>query len=192
MNTKIKFTTFVHVIIKEIFEKLNIFIKEPLDSGNLATSALKGGPSCIVRLAIYNNSSKSGQWPNDSLIMHQNQEFRTRISDSSADGHLLHLHPVVVRIPFPHNKKEEEKSNKRSMAGIIQWGDKKGSPKKGQKMHNLQSPKRGRELVSLVVRNYLTHGHSNVTCMQIMRSNSSESSRTSITCQCDHPFYSKS
>jgi len=47
---KDKFTTFVHVITKECFEKLNTCIKEPLDSGNLPTNALKGEPSGIVRL----------------------------------------------------------------------------------------------------------------------------------------------
>lgn len=46
---KDKFITFVYEITKECFEKLNICIKELLDSGNLATNALKGGPSGIVR-----------------------------------------------------------------------------------------------------------------------------------------------
>ncbi len=50
MKHKDKFTTFVHVITKECFEKLNICIKKPLDNGNLAMNALKGGPYGIVRL----------------------------------------------------------------------------------------------------------------------------------------------
>jgi hypothetical protein len=47
---KDKFSTFVHVIIKECFEKLNICIKELLDNGNLATNALKGALYGIEKL----------------------------------------------------------------------------------------------------------------------------------------------
>jgi hypothetical protein len=60
-------------------------------------------------------------------------------------------------------------------------GDKKGRPKKGQKMHNLQESKKGRELVLFIVGNYFTHNPSNVAYMQIVRSNSNGKSRTNIT-----------
>jgi len=45
-----KFITFVHVITKECFEKLNICIKKLLDNGNLTTNALKGAPYGIEKL----------------------------------------------------------------------------------------------------------------------------------------------
>jgi len=41
--------------------------------------------------------------------------------------------------------------------------------------------KKGKELVSLVIGSYLTHSLSNVASMQIVRSNSSGTSRTNIT-----------
>jgi hypothetical protein len=43
-----------------------------------------------------------------------------------------------------------------------------------------QEPTKGRELVPLVVGSYLTHGPSNVACMQIVRFDNNERSRTSI------------
>ncbi len=46
---------------------------------------------------------------------------------------------------------------------------------------NRKKGKKGRELVPLMVGNYLTHDPSIVTCMQIMRSNSNGGSITSIT-----------
>jgi hypothetical protein len=42
-----------------------------------------------------------------------------------------------------------------------------------------------------VVGDYLTHGPSNVTCMQIVRSNITRRSRTSITRQCNLLLYNK-
>jgi hypothetical protein len=59
------------------------------------------------------------------------------------------------------------------MARTIQGETKRGRPKKGQRTHNPKGPKRGRELVSLMVGSYFTHGPSYVTSMQIGRSNSS-------------------
>jgi len=47
-------------------------------------------------------------------------------------------------------------------------GNKRRRPKKGQEMHNLKGLNREGELVFLVVGGYLTHGPSNVTCMQIV------------------------
>jgi hypothetical protein len=49
--------------------------------------------------------------------------------------------------------------------------NKKGRPKKGQKTNSPQEPRKRRKLVPLMVRSYLTHGPSNVACMQITRSN---------------------
>jgi hypothetical protein len=48
-----------------------------------------------------------------------------------------------------------------------------GRPKKGQKTHSPKGPKRKRESFSLsfLVESYFTHGPSNATSMQIMRSN---------------------
>jgi hypothetical protein len=53
--------------------------------------------------------------------------------------------------------------------------DKKGRPKKGQKTNNSHEPRKRRNLVSLMVGSYLTHGHSNVVSMQITRSNNNGS-----------------
>jgi hypothetical protein len=70
--------------------------------------------------------------------------------------------------------------------------NKKGRPKKGQKMHNLKGPKKARKLISFMVGNYFTHNSSNVTNMQIMRSNSNGKSRINIACQSNFPFKSRS
>jgi len=51
--------------------------------------------------------------------------------------------------------------------------------------------KKGRKLVLLMVRTYLTHNPLNVTCMQIMRFNCNGRSRISITYQLNLPLYSK-
>jgi hypothetical protein len=75
--------------------------------------------------------------------MHQNQEFQTRISDSSAQHitrHLLHLHPVVIRTPFPHNQEEEEKSDKRLEPS---QGRQRGKPKESPKDAQPIGPKKG-------------------------------------------------
>jgi RNA recognition motif-containing protein len=90
-------------------------------------------------------------------------------------------HKQVVVKNFP------QKSNKRSMAGTIT----KETKKEGQRMHNPQEPKKRRKQVPLMVGNYFTHSPSNVTCMQIVRYNSNERSRTSITRQHNFPLYSK-
>jgi len=62
--------------------------------------------------------------------------------------------------------------------------------KEGQKMQNPQKPEKGRELIPLMVGSYFTHDPSNVTCMQIVRSNSNGRSKTNIACQHNLPFYS--
>jgi hypothetical protein len=77
------------------------------------------------------------------------------------------------------------------MAKIILGETKRGRPKKGQKMHNLKGPKRRRELVSFVVGNYFTHNISNVTSMQIVRSNSSGRFKINITYQYNLPLCNK-
>jgi hypothetical protein len=69
------------------------------------------------------------------------------------------------------------------MARTILGATKRVRPKKGQKTHNPKGPKIGKELVSLVVGSYLTHGPSNVTTMQIVKSNNSGRSRPNITYQ---------
>ncbi len=63
--------------------------------------------------------------------------------------------------------------------------------REGQKMYNLQEPKKRRKLVLLVVGSYLTHDPSNVACMQIVRSNSNGRFRTNITCQRNLPLYGR-
>ncbi len=69
------------------------------------------------------------------------------------------------------------------MAKTIPRETKTRRPKKGQETHNWKGPKRGRKPISLVVGSYFTHGLSNVTCMQIMRFNSTGRSKINITCQ---------
>jgi hypothetical protein len=53
-----------------------------------------------------------------------------------------------------------QKSNKRLMAGTITRETKKGWPKKGQKTHSPQEPKKMERAIPLVVGSYLTHGPS--------------------------------
>jgi hypothetical protein len=55
----------------------------------------------------------------------------------------------------------------------------------------MQEPKKDRELIPLVGGSFLTHGLSNVTYMQIVRSNSNGKPKTSITYQRNLPFYDK-
>jgi len=40
-----------------------------------------------------------------------------------------------------------------------------------------------------MIESYLTQSHSNVTCMQIVRSNNNKGSKTSISCQSNLPLY---
>jgi hypothetical protein len=63
--------------------------------------------------------------------------------------------------------------------------------KRKAKKHIAHMNQRGRELVPLVMGNYRIHNPSNVIFMQIMRSNSNRSFITSISHQCNLPFYSK-
>jgi hypothetical protein len=75
-----------------------------------------------------------------------------------------------------------KKCNKKPMARIITWKT-KGKAEKRSKDTQPARTKEGRELVPLVVRNYLTHCFSNVTCMQIVRFNTNRRFRTNISCQ---------
>ncbi len=68
------------------------------------------------------------------------------------------------------------------MAKIIARETKRRRSKKGQETHNRKGPKRGRGPISLAVGSYFTHGPSNVTCMQIVRFNSTGRSKINITC----------
>jgi hypothetical protein len=77
------------------------------------------------------------------------------------------------------------------MARTIPRETKRGRPKKGQKTYSPKGPKRGRELVSLVVGSYFIHNAFNVTNVKIMISNNSERSRTSIIYQQNLPLHNK-
>ncbi len=77
------------------------------------------------------------------------------------------------------------------MAGTIIGETKRGRPKKGQKTYNPQEPKKGKELIPLMVGSYLTHGPYNVAYMLIVKSNSNGRSRTNITHQHNLPLYSR-
>jgi hypothetical protein len=85
----------------------------------------------------------------------------------------------------------KQKSNKRLMVGTIIRETKRGRPKKGLKTYNPQEPKKGKELVPLMVGSYLTNGPYNVACMIIVKCNNNGRSITSITHQCNLPLYSK-
>jgi hypothetical protein len=51
--------------------------------------------------------------------------------------------------------------------------------------------KEGKDLIPLTVGNYFTHNPFNVAFMQIVKSNNNKKSKTSISCQCNLPLYSK-
>ncbi len=72
------------------------------------------------------------------------------------------------------------------MAGTITRKT-KGKAKERPEEAQPASTKEGRELVALVVGSYLTHSPSNVTSMQIVRSNSNRMSTTNISRQCNLP-----
>jgi len=48
------------------------------------------------------------------------------------------------------------------MAEIIPWENKKGRPMKDQKTFSSKGPKKGKELVILMLKNYFTYNPSNV------------------------------
>jgi hypothetical protein len=68
---------------------------------------------------------------------------------------------------------------------------KKGKAKERPKNVQPVGTKEGRKLILLVVGSYFTHNPFNVTCMQIMKSNSNRRSRTNISCQCNLLLYSR-
>jgi len=76
------------------------------------------------------------------------------------------------------------------MARTIQGGQ-KGKAKERPKDVKPTRTRKGRELIPFVVGSYLTHNHSNVISMQIMKSNNIGRSRTNISRQCNLPLYSK-
>jgi hypothetical protein len=67
------------------------------------------------------------------------------------------------------------------MAGTIIGETKREGQRKARRRIACKNQKKGRELASLVVGSYFTHNPSHVICMQIVRSNSNERSRISIT-----------
>jgi hypothetical protein len=73
---------------------------------------------------------------------------------------------------------------------IIREAKKAGQKKSKDEQPTWTKNKERRELVLLVVGSYLTHGPSNVTCMQIVRSNNNGKSKTPIICQCQCNFLS--
>jgi hypothetical protein len=87
---------------------------------------------------------------------------------------------------------ETQKSNKRLMARTITRRQKSEGQRKAKRRTAPRNQRKERELVPLEVGSYLTHGLSNVVYMQIVRSNSNKKYKTSITCQHNLPFYSKS
>jgi hypothetical protein len=93
--------------------------------------------------------------------------------------------------------KVTQKSNKRLMAGTITRKQKREGQRKAKRHITHRNPHppppniKWKEPVPLVVISYLTHSLCNVTYMQIMRSNSIGRSRTSITCEHNFPFYSR-
>jgi hypothetical protein len=88
------------------------------------------------------------------------------------------------------HKYDSQKSNKRSMVETI-IGETKREGQERPKDEQFVRTKKNKELVPLMVGSYLTHGPYNVTHMQIVRSHNNGRSRTSITCQCNLPFYNK-
>jgi hypothetical protein len=67
----------------------------------------------------------------------------------------------------------------------------KGKAKKRPKDVQPTRTKGGKDLVPLMVRSYLTHNPSNITCMQIVSSNNNRMSRTNISRWGNLPPYSK-
>ncbi len=87
-----------------------------------------------------------------------------------------HIFQVKIWQKFTSIKnKQHKKPTKERWPEPSQGREKGGGQRKA---------KRGRELIFLMVKSYPTHGPSYVTNMQIVRSNNSGRSRTSITYQC--------
>jgi hypothetical protein len=78
------------------------------------------------------------------------------------------------------------------MVGTIIGEIKKASQRKAKRQTTcMNQRKKKKKLVLLMVEGYFTHDPSNVTCMQVMRSNSNGKSRTCTTCQRNISFYSR-
>jgi hypothetical protein len=84
-----------------------------------------------------------------------------------------------------------QKSNKRLMAETITGEIKSGGQRRAKRLTACRIHKEGRELASLAIGSYLTHGPFNIACMQIVIFNSNETFRISITCQYNLPLYSR-
>ncbi len=85
-----------------------------------------------------------------------------------------HIFSIVG--PLALHFKDSQKSNKRSMAITSKWRQKRKAKERPKDAQPTRT-KKGRELVPLVVGSYLTHGPSNVTNMQIMKSNNNGRSK---------------
>jgi hypothetical protein len=78
------------------------------------------------------------------------------------------------------------------MARTIMWKTKGKAKEKAKTNAHPVGTKEGRELVPLVIGIYLTHSLSNVTCMQIVKSNNNRRSRTtSISHHRNLPIYNR-
>ncbi len=77
----------------------------------------------------------------------------------------------------------------RELIRTITW---KTKVKAKERLKDMQFVGReGKELILLVVGSYLTHKPFNVVDMQIVKSNNNRRFRTSISHQCNFPFYNK-
>jgi hypothetical protein len=99
-------------------------------------------------------------------------------------------HIFFTASPLALHFKDSQKSNKRSMAITIKWKQKRKAKERPKDAQPIRT-KKGRGLVPLVVGSYLTHGPSNVTNMQIVKSNNNGRSKRSITRQCNILLYSR-
>jgi len=88
------------------------------------------------------------------------------------------------------NSSRNKHLNKRSMARSITRETKREGQRKAKRWPTCKNQKK-KELVLFVVERYFIHAPCNVTCMQIVKFNSNERSRTCITRQCNLLFYSR-
>jgi hypothetical protein len=77
------------------------------------------------------------------------------------------------------------------MTGTIKEETKREGQRKAKRHTTCKNQEKGKKLVPFVVGSNLTHGPSNVACMQIVRSSSNGKFRTNITYQRNLPFYSR-
>jgi len=159
--------------------------QRPIESNSLALASTLTWLSCHHQLCLL--LKLISMYYSNFTLQLLNWKGLTIIDYSICFGKVnthTHVNWIELLIEFIFVKNKKKTKN---------WWSKptKGKAKKKPKDMQPTRTKEGRELVPFAVGSYLTHSTSNVTCMQIVRSNSNRRLRTSISCQHNLLLYNK-